>query len=389
MKILNYSVIVILAFSMPTIFMSGAFAQNDTSYPPLNDLGDGNVFYIATHGAFLPGQTIEITGNLVIVDSIRIALDDPDGKMVTSKTTFSDRDGYFASELKIPSDAGPGIWKIVGTSGIYHRELKFTIAGNSDGITCYGGDLCSKLIANSTVQNDSKPQVSTGIESPLKQFESGITASDVQCIQGLELVIKVEDGSPACVKFSTAESLIKHGWASSESGISSDGQRTYVIQDSSAASKTRMINNTSCNTPYLRSDSDITVLYMPTNSTGKICVQYYNLNNTPVGVGIRIFEENNMTQNAPDIITWASNNTLQGNENTTISYFIKTGNKAGFYGLSMFCGGIPFAVGYDANSTITAKDFSALERVIHCPAQSYSYTIEGVEGIGIRYIPYP
>jgi hypothetical protein len=129
---------------------------------------------------------------------------------------------------------------------------------------------------------------------------------------------------------------------------------------------------------------------MPTNSTGKICVRYYNLNNTPVGIGMRIFEENNMTQNASDITTGASNDTLQGNENTTIIYSIKTGNKAGFYGLSLFCGGMPFAVGYDANSTLIASDFSGLERIIHsCPAQGYEYHIEGVEGIGIRYIPYP
>ena len=237
------------------------------------------------------------------------------------------------------------------------------------------------------IQNNTISVTHPSLSTPLKQFKSGILASDVQCAQGLELVLKAEDGSPACVKFSTAESLIKHGWASSESGISSDGQRTYIIQDSSASSKTSIINNTSCNTPYLQSDSGMAVLYMPTNSTGKICVRYYNLNNTPAGVGIRIFEENNMTQNASDITTWASNSTLQGNENTTISYFIKTGNKAGFYGLSLFCGGMPFAVGYDANSTLVSSDFSGLEGIMHaCPSQGYEYHIEGVEGIGIRYI---
>jgi hypothetical protein len=72
MKILNHFIIVILAFSMSAISMNGAFAQNDTSYPPLNDLGDGNVFYITTHGLFLPGQTVEITGNLVTVNSIQL-----------------------------------------------------------------------------------------------------------------------------------------------------------------------------------------------------------------------------------------------------------------------------------------------------------------------------
>ncbi len=268
----------------------------------------------------------------------------------------------FPYEIKNQTDPNqPNIDQVIS------KSFLFTIYGNNTSIS----------ILHPTV-----PPIPS-LLTPLKQFKSGIAANDVECKQGLERIIKAEDDSPACVKFSTAEMLIRHGWASSESGISSDGQRTYIIQDLPASFL-------SCNTPYLLSDSGMTVLYMPTNSTGKICVRYYNLNNTPVGIGMRIFEENNMTQNASDITTGASNDTLQGNENTTIIYSIKTGNKAGFYGLSLFCGGMPFAVGYDANSTLIASDFSGLERIIHsCPAQGYEYHIEGVEGIGIRYIPYP
>lgn len=50
-------------------------------------------------------------------------------------------------------------------------------------------------------------------KSPLQQLKSGIPASDVQCTQGLELVIKIENGSPACVKPDTAQKLIERGWA--------------------------------------------------------------------------------------------------------------------------------------------------------------------------------
>ncbi|HEX5358478.1 MAG TPA: hypothetical protein VFW99_01025, partial [Candidatus Nitrosotalea sp.] len=49
--------------------------------------------------------------------------------------------------------------------------------------------------------------------SPLQQFKSGIHASDVQCTQSLELVIKARDSSPACVKPATASILVKRGWA--------------------------------------------------------------------------------------------------------------------------------------------------------------------------------
>lgn len=50
-------------------------------------------------------------------------------------------------------------------------------------------------------------------ESPLKQSKSGIQAKDVKCVDGFTLVIKSEDGSPACVKPDTAQMLIERGWA--------------------------------------------------------------------------------------------------------------------------------------------------------------------------------
>jgi hypothetical protein len=51
------------------------------------------------------------------------------------------------------------------------------------------------------------------ILSPLKQFKSGINAQDVKCKQGLQLVIKAEDGSPACITSDTAIVLVEHRWA--------------------------------------------------------------------------------------------------------------------------------------------------------------------------------
>ena len=49
--------------------------------------------------------------------------------------------------------------------------------------------------------------------SPLKQFKSGMSANNVTCNQGLELIFKAEDGSPTCVKSETAQKLIERGWA--------------------------------------------------------------------------------------------------------------------------------------------------------------------------------
>lgn len=51
------------------------------------------------------------------------------------------------------------------------------------------------------------------LESPLKQFKSGIEAKDVQCNNGLSLVIKAEDNSPACVKLASIKNLVSLQWA--------------------------------------------------------------------------------------------------------------------------------------------------------------------------------
>ena len=50
------------------------------------------------------------------------------------------------------------------------------------------------------------------ILSPLQQFKSGTPAKTVQCDHGFSLVIKTEDGSPACVSSPIAQALIARGW---------------------------------------------------------------------------------------------------------------------------------------------------------------------------------
>lgn len=48
---------------------------------------------------------------------------------------------------------------------------------------------------------------------PTIQFKSGILAEDVQCKQDLQLITKLENGFPACVRYETAIKLINRGWA--------------------------------------------------------------------------------------------------------------------------------------------------------------------------------
>ncbi|MHB8601892.1 MAG: hypothetical protein ACYC9R_04555, partial [Nitrosotalea sp.] len=69
--------------------------------------------------------------------------------------------------------------------------------------------------------NNTKPTVAQKSESPLQQFLSGIAAKDIKCENDLQLILKAEDGSPACVKPTTYNILIERGWANNPIGISS------------------------------------------------------------------------------------------------------------------------------------------------------------------------
>lgn len=48
---------------------------------------------------------------------------------------------------------------------------------------------------------------------PFEQLKSGTASKDVTCNDGLQLIIKAEDGSPACVRSDTAQKLTERGWA--------------------------------------------------------------------------------------------------------------------------------------------------------------------------------
>jgi hypothetical protein len=61
------------------------------------------------------------------------------------------------------------------------------------------------------------------VSNPLTQFKSGIAAKDVTCDQGLLLIFKTSDGSPACVKPDTAKVLVERGWAANVPQLNSIG----------------------------------------------------------------------------------------------------------------------------------------------------------------------
>jgi len=67
-------------------------------------------------------------------------------------------------------------------------------------------------ILQDMLANMDKSQIT--FKPPLKQMKNVIKPETVVCNEGLQLIFKSTDGSPACVKPETAEKLIERGWAS-------------------------------------------------------------------------------------------------------------------------------------------------------------------------------
>jgi len=63
-----------------------------------------------------------------------------------------------------------------------------------------------------TIQN----QPSMKSPSLKTQIKNGISTDFLTCTDGFELIFKLRDSSPACVKPKTAEKLIQRGWAINE-----------------------------------------------------------------------------------------------------------------------------------------------------------------------------
>ena len=267
---------------------------------------------------------------------------------------------------------------IVVSNPNHERYLADKIDVNPDGSFIYQFKIKGKL----GIAGDYEAEIDIGsagygttfsyIANPLNQFMSGIDATGVKCNQDLQLVLKL-DGTPACVKPNTAQKLIERGWAKK---IVSNVNMVPIQTPIPAY-------YLPCDIPYPQG-SGIAVLYMPANSTGKICVKYSN-SNPPQSTGIRIFEAQHIMEDAKDVTSTASSKTIPTG-NSTIVYTLKTGNHAGFYGATIFCVGTPLAVGYDSNSTFVMNDFPWLSGTYFCPIQLYNYQIVGLTGIGVKYI---
>ena len=97
---------------------------------------------------------------------------------------------------------------LVSENSAYAKEpLDGDIETNQTQKGCVG-DLCFEVRG---LEDDQSKMVF--LSSPLKQYTSGISIEKILCKDGLELVMKKSDGSPACVKPDSVAPLIERGWA--------------------------------------------------------------------------------------------------------------------------------------------------------------------------------
>lgn len=200
--------------------------------------------------------------------------------------------------------------------------------------------------------------------SPLTQFKSGIAANDVKCKLGLQLVIRAEDGSPACVKPDTAYMLILKGWS-----------KEFIQSVQTTPSDLCGVDVPSGNLQT----GMVPVLIMKPNSTATVCVTYQfisdwnsypNKDIYPHGIFetcclVHMGKSSTVTfSNQFEVLADQPLFNVTGVHNEskiTVVYKIHAGlNSSGFYDSSIpygNCNSYPLAVGYDS-SQVDASDFS-------------------------------
>ncbi len=88
--------------------------------------------------SYLPGDNIIIIGTANANSLLQISLTDPNGQIVKSIQTFSDKTGHFSSfDFSIPSVAVPGTWKLDGTSGVNHVSVPIIVKSSKQAITVH------------------------------------------------------------------------------------------------------------------------------------------------------------------------------------------------------------------------------------------------------------
>ncbi len=97
----------------------------------------GKIKLSTVKSSYLPGDNIIIIGTTENTNSLlQLSLTDPNGQVIKSVQTFSDKTGHFSSfDFILPSIATPGTWKLDGTSGVNHSSIPIIVKSSTQAIT--------------------------------------------------------------------------------------------------------------------------------------------------------------------------------------------------------------------------------------------------------------
>lgn len=178
--------------------------------------------YAAIHVAEPPDKTlpIVITGTLykLFPNVIILKVQNPQGSLI------------LISQLK-PSSIGGFSLSFVPMAPLWSARGNYTV-------TVVTGSLelgSTAFFFNGTTYRTSPVPPAHNGALPLEQLRSGIKARNVTCNDDMQLIIKAEDGSPACVKHDTAQKLIERGWAKGPVGVSAMAEPSVELNNVTAS----------------------------------------------------------------------------------------------------------------------------------------------------------
>lgn len=196
-----FSVLIIISGSLYPVFALGTtqvcdanslphYGPHNSSHIYIKDT-NGSIPYIPLtyHTAVLHDDDVWNTSTQPRIVQVTLTIQNQDtGQQVFNQTQI----------LQMQACSGPESvkWRFVP---IQIANYIATVSDNRDK---------ENMIFNSMLDATKSQTVS----SPLEQLSFGIDSHNVVCKQNLQLVIKLEDGSPACVKPDTASKLIEIGW---------------------------------------------------------------------------------------------------------------------------------------------------------------------------------
>lgn len=182
-----------------TGFRQAYFQGNHGSYPIWYKLTNGTVVNTLLD---LPAK--ELLFEINTASNGRLIVELP-RTVIDSKSGLEDIP-YFASVYNIRSLGGPTRVTPQELNDKDQRIVQVDFPQGTTEVAIAGTWFIENNSTNPTYWNP------FGSFSPLQQYNKGIASKDIKCKSDLQLIIKLEDHSPACVKSITAQKLVERSW---------------------------------------------------------------------------------------------------------------------------------------------------------------------------------